>query len=190
MDEETNAQRSSVSYPQSKDSESQTQVFWLQTHVSCSTTSTSCHPGLSSLSVEMDTSAFSLSLLTAWIKAPHSGWVLRIPHRNKETRLPLGLEEFPLETGTVQGLVILECQGRAPRCLVFLLIDPSRQAPQCRRGPAPVPRVAERLRVDPRRWFKSHLYYSSTMYVLGVLHLPHLHIGGNNSKHLWGPHED
>lgn len=72
MDEETDSQRNYVSRPKSKDSEVQTQGFWLQTHVFPVPPRRSLS-ALDLLSVETDTSAFRPFQLAVPIKAPYSG---------------------------------------------------------------------------------------------------------------------
>lgn len=89
--------------------------------VSCSTTSTSLYTGPSSFSVETGTAAFSPFQLAVPIKAPYSGWALRIPLLKREARLLLSPEGFPLETGTVQGFVISECPGHQDTSVSFSL---------------------------------------------------------------------
>lgn len=80
MDEGIDSQSSYVSYSKSKDSEVQMQVFWLQTHVfpvpPCSTLSAlGPYPSLWRWHICIQPLPAAVPL-----KAPYSGWILRIPH--------------------------------------------------------------------------------------------------------------
>ena len=119
-------------------SEVQTQVFWLQTHVSSFTSQPlavlGCHPLWGRAHC---TQPFWLAIC---IKVPCSGWVLGIPPWKRQPVISPGPEGFPLETaqpGHLRG-------SRAPH--FSFLPDPSSHVQLCR---GRHPSMAERIIVDP-----------------------------------------